>query len=383
MKILVTTPYFYPHSGGSQNYIANLYSTLVKNHPEFEVDVICYNTDSVGKRQKYRGLNVYRVGTWEILPGQFALPNYFELFGLIRKLKRKNGSYGVVNAHTRFFDNALWSPLAAKYLGAKSILTDHCASSPRHSSRIVSIVAKIVDFLITPLTAMLYDDVVVVSQATKKYLARSGIGASKVFYGGVDAKKFTNGSSKKKRYLPKVRKIFDKKDIIVVFLGRMIPSKGPQVLLDAANEIVGKSDNVHFVFAGKGEALEKLRSNIIKNVYFTGELTQPEAVKLLGNSDILVLPTKHHEGFPLSLLEAGASGCAVVATKQGGIGELIKDNRTGVIVSTQAEDVAKKLEKLIKNKKLRENLAKNLQKKVKAEFDWSIISEKYYKYLNF
>jgi len=346
------------------------------------VDVICYDTDSVGKRQKYRGLNVYRVGTWEILPGQFALPNYFELFGLIRKLKRKNGSYGVVNAHTRFFDNALWSLLAAKYLGAKSILTDHCAYSPKHSSKVVSAVSKMVDIFIAPLVAKFYDDVVCVSYSTKKYLKSLEISVSKVFYGGVDTRKFTNGNTKSKRYIPKVRKIFGKKDIIVVFLGRMIPSKGPQILHKAVETINGDFGNAHFVFAGKGEVLQKLRGKKVKNVYFTGNLTQAEVIKLLASADILVLPTKHHEGFPLSLLEAGSAGCAVLATKQGGIGELIKDNRTGVIVSAQAQDVAKKLEKLIKNKKLRDNL-KNLQKKVKAEFDWSIISEEYYKYLNF
>src|SRR3990167_7935855 len=115
MRILVTTPYFYPHSGGSQNYIANLYSTLVKKHPEVKVDIVCYNTDKVSIRERYKNLNVYRVGCQEILPGQFALPNYLELLDLIKRLKKINGRYDIVNSHTRFFDNYLWGPILAKY----------------------------------------------------------------------------------------------------------------------------------------------------------------------------------------------------------------------------------------------------------------------------
>ena len=140
-------------------------------------------------------------------------------------------------------------------------------------------------------------------------------------------------------------------------------------------------NNVHFVFAGKGEILHKLRSKRVKHVYFTGDLNQQEVKELLARADILVLPTSHHEGFPLSLLEAGASGCAVIATNQGGIGELIVDGETGLIVSPNAEDIADKLTKLIENKNLRLKLAENLQKRVREGFDWNIIAEKYYKYI--
>ena len=381
MRILVTTPYFYPHSGGSQNYIANLYSTLVKKHPETKVDVVCYNTDKATKREIYQGLNIYRVRSWEILSGQYALPNYFELFSLIKKLKKQNGKYDLVNAHTRFFDNCLWSPFMAKYLGAKAILTDHCAYSPRHSSKLVTALAYAIDNLITPFMVRLYDDVVVVSGATKKYLKKLNVKTSKIFYGGVDTKFFSGRSLIVKNSIPKVNKKFREADFVVAFLGRMIYSKGPQILLEAAKKIVSEFNNVHFVFAGKGEILHKLRSKRAKHVYFTGDLNPQEVKELLARTDILVLPTSHHEGFPLSLLEAGASGCTVIATNQGGIGELIVDGETGLIVSPNAEDIADKLTKLIENKNLRLKLAENLQKRVREGFDWNIIAEKYYKYI--
>jgi len=382
MRILVTTPYFYPHSGGSQNYIANLYSTLVKKHPEVKVDIVCYNTDKVSIRERYKNLNVYRVGCQEILPGQFALPNYLELLDLIKRLKKINGRYDIVNSHTRFFDNYLWGPILAKYLGAKSILTDHCAYSPKHSSKVVTAITYAIDNLMTPFIARFYDDVVVVSGATKKYLKKLSVKTSKIFYGGVDTKFFSGRNLIVKNSIPKVNKKFGEDDLVVTFLSRMIYSKGPQILLEASKKIVSEFKNVHFVFAGKGEALHKFRSKKAKHVYFTGDLNQEEVRGLLARTNILILPTSHHEGFPLSLLEAGASGCAVIATNQGGIGELIVDGETGLIVSPNAEDVADKLTRLIKNKNLRLKLAKNLEKRVREDFDWNIIAEKYYEYLS-
>lgn len=382
MNILVTTPYFYPHAGGSQKYIEDLYSQLVKAHPEIKVDVICYNTDKAPKKEVYKGLSLFRVSCKQILPGQFAVPNYLEVLKLVRELKNKRGKYDLVNAHTRFFDNSVWSPFVAKYLGAKSLLTDHCAYSPRHSSAIVSLIAKAVDLLFAPFIAGRYDSVVAVSFATQKYLGSLGIKAQRVFHGGVIVKNFSNKNSKSLvKTVPGINKKFDKADVVVTYLGRLIYSKGPQILLKAARQANGEFKGVHFVFAGKGEALGNLRAERVKNAYFTGNLNQKDVIKLLSNTDILVLPTSHHEGFPIVLLEAGASSCAVIATKVGGIGELIKDGNTGLMVKPTSEDVIEKLSRLIEDPKLRARLGKNLHLKVAKEFDWSVISESYYKYI--
>ena len=383
MKILVTTPYFYPHAGGSQKYIEDLYSQLIKAHPGVEVDLICYNTDNAPKKEVYKGLNVFRVSCLQILPGQFALPNYLEVFNLVRKLKQKRGKYDLVNAHTRFFDNSLWSPLVAKYLGAKSVLTDHCAYSPRHSSGAVALVAKAVDLLVVPQIAKLYGDVVAVSYATQRYLRSLGVKASRVFHGGVIVKNFEPRSAKASlKAIPGVNKKLNKGDVVVTYLGRLIYSKGPQILLEAAKEANGEFNGVRFIFAGKGEALANLKGQKVKNAYFTGNLNQKDVIKLLANTDIVVLPTSHHEGFPIVLLEAGASSCAVVTTQVGGIGELIKNGKTGLTVEPTSKDVKVKLTRLIRDRKLRTRLAQNLHLKVKKEFDWNVISERYFNYIN-
>lgn len=182
-RVLVVTPYFYPHVGGSEKYIEQLYGKLMEVDSNMEVDVLTYDTEKRGKFEEYKGFSVYRVGCWEILKGQFAIPNYFELIGLAWKLKPKK--YDVVNSHTRFFDNSWWAWLLARYLGAKSLLTDHCAYHPVHKSWLVRMVAKAVDKVMIPVLGKMYDQVSVVSRATKSFLGKNGMKRSiEVVYGG-------------------------------------------------------------------------------------------------------------------------------------------------------------------------------------------------------
>ena len=51
-KILVITPYFYPHIGGSERYMENLYAYLVRRNLQIKVDVLCYNTEKTKKEEK-------------------------------------------------------------------------------------------------------------------------------------------------------------------------------------------------------------------------------------------------------------------------------------------------------------------------------------------
>ena len=363
MRILVTTPYFQPHPGGSQRYITELYQELVKISADIEVDVLTYNTEHVGTFEEIGKLNVYRIPCWEILRGQFCIPHPLALIKTLRFLKKKRGGYDILNAHTRFFDTAWWGPLASKYLGAQSVLTDHCAAHPVHESPIISTLTALLDRIIVPILTRTYDAVTVVSDATGKFLeSQAGKATYTVIYGGIQnskpATKNKNG-----------------KQLIVGFLGRMIPSKGAQRLLNVAQLM--KNAELVFQFAGDGPLLDELKQSKTRQIQFLGKLNRKQVNEFLDSVDILVHPSTHHEGFPSVLLEAGAHSCAVIATPQGGSTELIIDGQTGLITSANESDIQAKLEALISDSELRKKLGKNLQHKVETEFQWKDIAKKY------
>ncbi len=376
MKILVITPYFYPVSGGSQRYIQDLYNQLLKNHPEVSVDVLTYNTEKMERYSKYGKIRVYRVRCVELLKGQFALPNYLDLVRTVKKLKKNK--YDLVNSHTRFFENSWWTPWVAKYFKSKSLLTDHCASHPTHSSGGVRFIAKTIDKIMIPRLGRNYDKVSVVSEETGKFLKSMGLGKSDVFYGGVNVGEF---KQKRKRNIDGVGKIGGD-EVVISYVGRMIPSKNPDLLLKVAEKMVKSNKKMRFVFAGDGPMLPRLKRKSLDKISFLGKLSKAGVISLLNETDIFVYPSKHHEGFPISLLEAGSAECAVITSGVGGVGELIENNQNGLIISLNEEKLFESIEILVKDKVLRKRLGSKLKSKIEKNFDWKNISEGYYKYLS-
>lgn len=376
MKILLILSYFHPHKGGSQKYAEELYSNLIKLDKNIKVDVVCYNTDNSKEEEAYQGLNIYRVPCIQVLKGQFAIPNYIALFKLLKKLSGKN-KYSFVNSHTRFFEHSFWTPFFAKRIGAKSMLTDHCADSPRHSSKFISLIASLQDSLLARFTARNYDVITVTNKATQKFVDSIGIKNSKIIYGGVDTNFYAPLKKKTNRVLPGIKKTFRQNDLIITFLGRMISTKGPDLVLETAREILKQHENVYFVFAGDGPLLKTLNKIKYKNIFFVGSLDKKRSAQLLSNSDILVHPSTHHEGFPNVILEAGASGLVVIATDRGGTKEIIEDGKTGIIIDPNKTELKKAIIELIENKKKRLSLGKSLRTHVLKNFDWKNIANEF------
>ncbi|MGE5042149.1 MAG: glycosyltransferase family 4 protein [Candidatus Levyibacteriota bacterium] len=378
MRILLITPYFYPHKGGSQQYALELYKTIMKQNKDIQVDVLTYNTDQSKSVEEYEGFTIYRVPCVQLLKGQFAIPHYWELRKTLNKLFREN-RYTFVNSHTRFFESSWWAPYVASHFHTKSILTDHCAAHPTHKTKLVTGVSYVIDKFIAPLFLQKYDYITVTNKATQDFLSSLISKESEVIYGGVDTKLFkprTNRS--KERKILGIKKRFSKNDVVVAFVGRMIYSKGPQILLEAAKKITKKYPRAYFIFGGNGSLYPELSAFQNDHIFFTGELTKEEISDLLAKSDVLVHPSLHHEGFPNVILEAGAAGCAVIATNMGGTYEIITP-RTGIMVKPTVSAVSSKLELLIKNGLQRRKLGNSLHKWVADNYDWKRIAKVYQK----
>lgn len=375
MRILLVTPYFYPHKGGSQAYAEELYATLMKEDRSMNVDVLTYNTDKSKSVEQYRGFTIYRIPCIQILPGQFAVPNYIEVFKTLSMLFKKN-HYDFINSHTRFFESTFWVPFAARFFGTKSVLTDHCANHPTHTSSVVTKISYLVDKLFVPLILTQYNQVTVTNTATKKFIQSLSKKETHIIYGGVDTKYFKNPTRRKTRKIKGIHKTFQRNDVVISFVGRMIHSKGPQLLLKSAETITKKHRNVYFVFGGNGLLYKELSKSANKKIFFLGELEKKEIASLLSRTNILVHPSLHHEGFPNVILEAGAAGCAVIATNMGGTYEIIKKD-TGVLTKPSVKDITAKIEYLIQNKKERLTYGKNIREWIEKSYDWKKISKEY------
>jgi glycosyltransferase involved in cell wall biosynthesis len=120
----------------------------------------------------------------------------------------------------------------------------------------------------------------------------------------------------------------------VIMVANLRPEKGHDTLLAAVPAIAHFQPNLEIVLVGDGPLRSALAENIIRRglrgrVTLAGE--RQDIPSLLDASDLFVLPSTS-EAFPNAVLEAMASGLPVLATRVGGIPELIESGRNGVLV---------------------------------------------------
>jgi glycogen synthase len=114
---------------------------------------------------------------------------------------------------------------------------------------------------------------------------------------------------------------------IITFLGRITMQKGPDYFIEACHKVYLRYPNVRFVMAGNGDMLQKMIERVAelrmsKRFHFTGFLRGAEVDKMLGISDVYVMPSVS-EPFGISPLEAMRANVPVVISKQSGVSEVL------------------------------------------------------------
>ena len=183
---------------------------------------------------------------------------------------------------------------------------------------------------------------------------------------GVDCNFTPNGLEHSKFNLNKKssrKKLGLKDEIIVLYVGSFIKRKDVSTLLKAMEGVGAK-----LYLVGEGdekEALEREATNLGLDVVFVGSKNPKEIKFWYGASDIFVLSSLY-EGRPNVLMEAMASGNACIASNIKGSKELIDDGKSGYLFKKKdSKQLNKKINTLVKNKKLREKFGKNAKKNIK------------------
>jgi glycosyltransferase involved in cell wall biosynthesis len=137
---------------------------------------------------------------------------------------------------------------------------------------------------------------------------------------------------------------------MVLFLGRMAPHKGYAEVLNAAPIVWREMPNVHFVFAGPGDATAEktFADHRDERVSYLGELDEQTKGDTLAACDLFCMPSTA-EILPAVYLEAWSYGKAVVAGTAHGLADLVEGNGAGVVADRQPEAIARKILLLLRD----------------------------------
>ncbi|MCM3785682.1 glycosyltransferase family 4 protein [Neobacillus mesonae] len=193
---------------------------------------------------------------------------------------------------------------------------------------------------------------------------------------GVDFQRFKPLSPEEKQYYMQIFGI-TKEHFNVLFVGRVIPQKGLPVLIRALHRI-RPAVKARLIIAGNSKtqtypaALRQLAKKLRVQLLFLGEVPHEQIHNLYPLANCIVCPSQKHEAFGLVNVEAMASGIPVIASRNGGIREIIEDGYDGFLIKNyqNALGFARRLTELAKNPDLARSMGANGRNKVQLHFTW-------------
>ena len=167
---------------------------------------------------------------------------------------------------------------------------------------------------------------------------------------------------------------------LVLFTGRLTVHKGVEYLIKAARQI-----KAEIVILGDGPERKYLESLIQKykltNVHLLGYFSHKlgEINDFYLRADVYVAPSVWNEPLGIVILESMVHKTPVIVTRKGGVSTIVKDGVNGFLVSPKSpNEIAKKVNLLIENEKLRYKMGENAYRTVVERFNWDRIATKFY-----
>ncbi len=384
MKVCFVTNIFPPDSlGGPGEVVYNLQKFMIKQGIEAYVF-------TCGTNDRRYAKTIRTFGGKRLFP--IVSPLYFK--------KIKKNHFDIINFHSE--SGMGIAPLMYFNRTSKIITTLHSeVLTESNSTKAVMIADSVIENLsqeelitkhllaLIKITGIYMDiavskRIIAVSEKTKQdFLRQHQIPQEKisVIHNGVDSQRFNpkvSGEAIRKTYslgsspliLTVSGNIFIKGTVFALYALAEVAKTFPQVKLI----VLGVSDK-------NKERLYPILKNlgIQKNVSIIGSIPNFEMPFYYSSSDIVLFPSLS-ENFPIALLEAMSSAKPVIASRVGGIPEIVSNGNNGIFVSPgNIEEIAKSLLYLLENPLIGRKMGEMGRKIVQEKFDWEKVGRAYLK----
>jgi glycosyltransferase involved in cell wall biosynthesis len=333
MKILQVIPVFSALFGGPVTVVRSICKELSKRH-----EVIVYTTAAVDKRRDFKDFPVedesegYRV---VYFPRILKISGFNISPAMEKTLRESISRYDAVHLHSwRHFQDIIVHRYAKKY-NVPYILQTH-GSLPR--VMVKRTLKWIYDISFGSKLLKDASKVVALSYTEAEQYKAIGVSEEKIAIipNGIDLSEYAElppkGSFKKKFNIPDDKRI-------ILYLGRIHKIKGIDFLVKAYAYLINemKCRDAILVIAGPDDGyISEIKSlvqslDISNSVLFVGALYGEDKLAAYIDSEVYVLPSRY-ETFPMTLLEAYACGKTIVASKVGGLRDLVSNGETGLLV---------------------------------------------------
>ena len=376
MKIVHVCPFYTPAIGGVKQVVEEIATRQTR--AGHEVHVITSDWDKekriLKKEEVIGGVKVHRCYHIAKIANFTTLwPSVFD--------KIMDGKFDVVHSHVFGHPHFVLSALGAKLSGAKHVHTTHCPWSDASRSTVGKIGVVLSYNIFSRLALKLTDRVIAITPWEFNFIKKFGGTQKKIV-------NLPNGMGNE-FFLKRSKNSFKKrqgiKKELVLFFGRLNPTKSPDKFVEIAKLIFKKKPEVRFVIRGPDEGMRDIVKKKIGNekriILLDETRDRKEIIEMYQAADVYVLPS-YREGLPLTLFEAMASGLPIVASPVNGVPYEMKEPDNGFLVKWgDDEKFVDRIIELLENKELQARIAKNNLKRAES-YKWDDIFEKTMKLYN-
>ncbi len=348
MKIALISFHSFFQPGGVKRHVFGLYKEFKKR------GIFCKIIAPRRKMKEYYGKDVILLGTSFPLPFSGAISDLginFNPLAIERTLRREK--FDILHFHNVGFPSTLQILASPATSNTLNILTFHANIKGSKFIKRFPFFLKLAERI----AQRKIDGIIGVAPLNLKYFKKYS-GPKIVIPNGVDLEIFNPG-------VPKIKK-FDDNRTNILFLGRIEERKGLIYLLKAYKILektppFGPKGGVRLIIVGGGPLKKDLENwvkiNKLKNVVFEKEISEERVPFYYSTCDIFCSPAIFGESFGLVLVEAMACQKPVVAFANEGYQQVLKGKGSKFLVKPRDyKTLAKKLENLIKNPKLRKEM---------------------------
>ena len=340
----------HPSAGGAEEYLFQIARRLVKRG--HDVTILAERPPGTPHEEAMQGVKIIRKGGFATLH-----------IHALRHLQKHRDKYdAVVENIGHVF------PFLTPLLRGDSIAIIHHVNGT-YLFKIAPPPVALAGLLAESTTPKIYRTIITVSPSTRERLLALGAKNVNVAPPGVDHQIYKPGP---KSPTP-----------LIIWINRFAPYKNPQDAVKIFAEVKKKVPETHFVMIGGGpllEKTEKIAAKIAPFIQFTGRVPTHVKVKLLRQA-WACLYTSDVEGFGLGILEAAACETPCVAYNVPGVRDAIIHGTTGLLVPHRdTKTAAEALTEIIKNNKLRQELAQAAHRHAK-QYNWEKTTDKIEKIL--
>ena len=375
MRILFLNYEYPPLGGGAANankYILQEYSRIA----DLNVDLITssidkeYHLEEIGNNIKIHRIPIGKnESNLHYQSAKEILAYLWRAYWFSRKLVKKN-NYTL--SHSFFTVPCGFISLILKWnYKIPYVVSLRGSDVPGYSNRFIFL-----DKFIKPVTRLIWKNssaVIANSQGLRELALKTNskqeIG---VIYNGIDIADFAPDYGKRPA----------EKLIVTLGASRITTRKGIEYLIKAFKKLVPKYPNVYLKAMGDGDEKSNLENltkelGLAENIEFIGRIPREKTTPFYQEASIFVLPSLN-EGMSNAMLEALSAGLPLLATDTGGTKEIVEEGKNGFIIKMKdSDDIADKMEILIKNEELR--IKMGIESRKKAEkMSWENVAKDYF-----